>query len=285
MRIAKFGKPGGFTLVEIVMTSGLLGVVGLAIFSMLNTGMVLGAKNTAVNTAHQNARTAMLQMIADLHGAISLPYLIDDPNVLDASGKPTAALSTPAAGIAFQLYAMGPFQVVGDVATNSNVVTVQAPLGNSSVPLVGQRLIILTHKIEDNITAITTVNAATSSVKGKYALTLSNNIANAIQGTGGTTNYNIPCFITDRCAYTVINGTLDWKGPGARTKFAILGSGITNGTPFTTPTTAAGAYDYKFIAAINLSTTDSKYSNRGFKSANILLNGKVPTRTRLTTYQ
>jgi hypothetical protein len=118
-----------------------------------------------------------------------------------------------------------------------------------------------------------------------YTLTLTNNVANAITGTGSPTNYNIACFITDRCSYTVVNGALDWTGPGARTKFAVLGNGITNGTPFTTPTTAAGAYDYKFIAAINLSTTDSKYSNRGFKSANILLNGKVPTRTRLTTYQ
>jgi type II secretory pathway component PulJ len=282
MRVSSF-RQHGFTLVEMVMTTGILSAVGLAIFSMLNTGMILGAKNTAVNTAHQNARTAMLQMIADLHGAISLPYLIDDPNVLDATGKPQAAASTPAAGIAFQLFSMGPLKVVSDVPITSNQVTVKAPSGNTQVPLVGQRLIILTHKIEDNITAV--VNNGINNGSYSYTLTLSNNIANAIQGTGGSTNYNIVGFITDRCSYTVINGALDWKGPGARSKFAVLGNGITNGTPFTTPTTAAGAYDYKFIAAINLSTTDSKYSNRGFKSANILLNGKVPTRTRLTTYQ
>ena len=276
-----------FTIVEMVMTTGIISVVGLAILSMLNTGMVLGAKNTAVNTAHQNARTAMLQMLGDLHSSVSLPYLIDDPNVLDATGKPKAAVATPAAGISFQLFSMGPLQVVADTATNSNVVTVKAPAGISQVPLVGQRLIIVTHKIEDNITAVTTVGTKT------YQLTLSNNVANAIQGTGSPTNYNIACFITDRASYTVtgtttngtFNGVLDWKGPGSRTKFALLGAGITNGTPFSTPTTANGAYDYKFIAAINLSTTDTKYNNRGFKSANILLNGKVPARARITTYQ
>lgn len=275
----------GFTIVELMMTSVILGAVGLAIFSMLNTGMVLGAKNTAVNTAHQNARTAMLQMIADLHSSVSLPYLIDDPNVLDSSGKPKPAASSPAAGIAFQLYSIGPWQVAADVPTTSKVVTVTAPLLNSSVPVAGQRLIVPTHKIEDDITAVSVLATPSATVKGKYQLTLKNNVANAIRGTGGSTNYNIVAFITDRCAYTVVNGALDWKGPGARTKFAVLGSGITNPTPFTTPTTAAGAYDYKFIAAIDLSTTDSKYSNRGFKSANILLNGKVPTRARLTTYQ
>jgi hypothetical protein len=40
-------------------------VLGLVIFSLLNIGTVLGAKNTAMNTAHQQARTAMLKMIDD----------------------------------------------------------------------------------------------------------------------------------------------------------------------------------------------------------------------------
>jgi hypothetical protein len=31
---------------------------------MLNVGLILGAKNTAVNTAHQQARAAMLQFVA-----------------------------------------------------------------------------------------------------------------------------------------------------------------------------------------------------------------------------
>ena len=51
------------------------------------------------------------------------------------------------------------------------------------------------------------------------------------------------------------------------------------------PLTPAGALYYRFVAAINLSTADMQYSNRGFKSANILLNGQVPMRARLTTYQ
>jgi hypothetical protein len=56
---------------------GLIGVLGLAIYSMLNIGMILGAKNTAVNTAHQQARVAMLQMVQDIHSAVSLPALTD----------------------------------------------------------------------------------------------------------------------------------------------------------------------------------------------------------------
>ena len=92
---------GGLTLIEVSVTSGLIGVLGLIIYSILNIGTILGAKNTAVNTAHQQARVAMLQMIQDLHSAISLPYLIDvDVNgnvIMDASGV-VPALSTGPAG-------------------------------------------------------------------------------------------------------------------------------------------------------------------------------------------
>ncbi len=60
---------------------------------------------------------------------------------------------------------------------------------------------------------------------------------------------------------------------------------ITNPRPFSIPTTPAGALYYRFVAAIDLSTSDPKYSKRGYKSANILLNGQVPFKARLTTYQ
>src|ERR1700736_4939306 len=91
----------GLTLVEMMVTTVLIGVLGLVIFSLLNMGTILGAKNTAVNTAHQQARVAMLQMVQDLHSAISLPYLIDvDSNgnaVLDSTGKTPARTTGTAA--------------------------------------------------------------------------------------------------------------------------------------------------------------------------------------------
>ena len=63
----------GLTLVELSVTTGVVGVLGLIIYPLLNMGTVLGAKNTAMNTAHQQARVAMLEMVQDLHAAISLP--------------------------------------------------------------------------------------------------------------------------------------------------------------------------------------------------------------------
>ncbi len=260
----------GRTVLELMFTVGMMAVVGVIIFSLFSTGTILGAKNTAVNTAHQQARTAMLQMVQDLHSTVSLPYLVDATgNALSGAG--------PAAGISFQLWSIGPLQIVADAAAGTKVVTVKVPAGTQA-PVAGQRIIVPTHEIEDDIATVAGSGA-------NCVLTLAHTLPNAISGTQSPTNYNIACFITDRCSYIVNNQQLQWNGPTVRKSFAIMGNDITSVTPFTTPNTPAGALYYRFVSAIDLSTSDLKYNNRGFKSANILLNGQVPIRARLTTYQ
>ena len=274
MRLTISSQGRGTTLLELSFALGLIGAVGLSIFSMLNLGMVLGAKNSAVNTAHQQARVAMLQLVQDLHSCVSLPALTDANSVPLVNPPP----GTNAPGISFQLWAGGPYKIAADALATSSVVQIQL-VANDVVPQVGERLIIQTHEIEQDITAVGNVGG------GKYDLTLAAPIGVAISGTGSPTFYNIPCFITDRCSYVVKNGALEWHGPTQKKAFAVLGNDIISDAPFSIPTTPGGALYYRFVAAVNLSTADDKSSNRGFKSANILLNGQVPMRARLTTFQ
>ena len=274
MKLKRRNTVRATTLFELAIAMSLIGSVGLAIYSMLNLGMILGAKNTAVNTAHQQARVAMLELVQDLHSCISLPALCDVNSVPLVNPPP----NTPAPGISFQLWAGGPYQIAADAAIGASVIQIQLT-PTDVVPQVGERLIIETHQIEQNITAVSNLGG------NKYNITLDAPITVAIQGTGSPTFYNIPCFITDRCSYVVNNGALEWHGPTAKKAFAVLGNDITSTTPFSIPPTPAGATYYRFVAAVNLSTADNAYSNRGFKSANILLNGQVPMRARLTTYQ
>lgn len=274
----------GLTLVELSVTAGLVGVLGLIIYSLLNIGTILGAKNTAVNTAHQQARVAMLQMTQDLHAAISLPFLFD----VDSTGTPiwdtslpsgvqVPALTTgptggPAAGIAFQQWSGGPNKIKSDAAMGQKTIHIVVTSGQAT-PIVGQRLIVPTHQIEDRI-------ASVSGGSSDLTVTLDNNLPVAITGTASSIG-DIVCFTTDRCWYFIANGLLKWHRLGDRT----MVTDITNPTPFSTPTTPAGALYYRFVAAIDLSTSDFSYTNRGYKSANILLNGQVPFKGRLTTYQ
>jgi type II secretory pathway pseudopilin PulG len=258
----------GYTLVELGFSAAILGAVGLALFALLNISTILGAKNTAMNTAHEQARTAMIQMLQDLHSAISLPYL------LDVNGNQIAGAG-PTAGIAFQEWSSGPHKINSDAATNQSQIVLTLTPGSGPTPVVGQRLIVPTHQIEDDI-------AAVSGNSSSFTVTLAHNLPVAITG---TSTYTIVCFITDRCSYTVANGNLQWKGPTTKKSFGVLGNDITSPTPFSTPLTPGGALYYRFVSAINLSTADPNYSNRGFKAANIFLNGQVPMKTRLTTYQ
>ena len=271
----------GMSLVEVTVALALVSVFGLAVYSLLNVGMILGAKNTAVNVAHQQARTAMLQMVQDLHSAISLPALTDENGVALVDPAP----NTKAAGISFQLWSAGPYRIAPSLKfpAGSSTVNVQIPAG-SKVPVVPPspqpkpRLIVASHQVEEDITGVTDLGG------GTYRLTLANPLQVDIDGTG-TPIVNISCFIADRCSYIVKDGALQWNGPTTRTAFARLGNDIISPTPFTTPGTPAGSLYYRFVAAIDLSTSDSHYSKRGFKSANILLNGQVPIRARLTINQ
>ena len=208
----------GESLTETMFGAGLTSVVSLVIYSMLSVGMTLGAKNVAINTAHQQARTAMLHMLHDLHSAVSLPQLVDvSGNVISGAG--------PAAGISFQLWSIGPLRIATDSAVGQNVVNVAVPAG-AQVPVVGQRLIVPTHQIEDDITAVSNPSGST------YALTLAHNLTTPISGTQSPTNYNIICFITDRCSYVINHQQLQWNGPATRKAFSVMGSDILSATPF-----------------------------------------------------
>jgi hypothetical protein len=257
----------GYTLVELAVGAGMIGVIGLLLYSVLNLCTILGAKNTAINVAHQNARTSMTRMLRDLHSAVSLPYLVDtNGNHVTGNG--------PAAGISFQEWSGGPHRFNSDAVTGQNQINIKVTAGQPT-PVVGQRVIVPTHQIEDDITAVT-------GTSDNLTLTLAHNLPVAVTG---TSTYSIVCFITDRCSYTVINGALDRQAPALQTAPSVIGHNITNATPFSAPTASSGTPYSRSIAAVNVATIDPHYSNRGFRSANILLNGQVPGKARLTTYQ
>lgn len=258
----------GFTIVEMGFSSAVFSVVGMTLYSLVNMTVILGAKNTAINTAHDQARVAMIQMQQDLHSAISLPYL------LDANGNQISGAG-PAAGIGFQEWSSGPHKIKTNAATGQNQITLTLTTGSGPTPVVGQRFIVPTHQIEDDI-------AAVSGSSGSFTITLAHALPVAITGTD---TYTIVGFVADRCSYTISNGSLQWRGPTTKKSFSVLSNDITSSTPFSTPVTPAGALYYRFVSAIDLSTSDATYSNRGFKAANIFLNGQIPMRARLATYQ
>ena len=262
-------------LVEVLISTAVMAVVSSIVFSILNSGMVLFAKNTAVNMAHQQARVAVLTMEGDLHSAVSIPQLAD------ANRAPVAG-SGPAAGLSFQVYAAGPFQVTATAPSGQNQITVRCP---NYTPKVGQRFCLPLHQVELDITAVGAAGGTGGAVR---TLTLASNLPRPIEtsldNAGTLTPVVVTGFITDKYIYAVKNGELRYFKPGD-TSGLLLANDITAPTPFSIPATPLGAPYNRFVAAINLSTADHTTSNRGFKAANMFLNAMVPYRSKLCYYQ
>jgi prepilin-type N-terminal cleavage/methylation domain-containing protein len=257
----------GFTLVEMLVTLGVVSITGTIMYYILYTGMILFAKNTAINLANQQARMAVMRMEQDIHASISIPQMTDsNRNPLTGS-----AASGPAAGISFQLFSTGPFQVAAPAAAGQRNIQIQT---NGVVPVVNQRLIIPGYTIELNITAVS-AGGTTST------LTLASPLPQAVQTSLGI----VQCFITDRVAYVVQNSQLVYYPRQSVGNYVMMADNITTPSPFSVPATPLGAPYTRFVSAINLSTSDAAYSNLKFKAANMFLNALEPCRAKLCTYQ
>jgi hypothetical protein len=261
-----------FTLIELLMATTMGAIIGGIALRLLSAGLVLFAKNTAINMAHQQARVAVIQIERNLHASVSLPQLVDI-NRTAVSGN------GPAAGISFQLFSGGPFVVTAAASTGQY--TVQLGLGTYQ-PKAGQRLVIPTHHIEIDL-----AQDAPGSDNRNVTLVapLPRDIAIQLDNAGTPQAASVIGFITDRVTYVTNGGNLRRYWGNNATTFTVLANDITSALPFSTPQTPAGAPYYRFVAAINLSTSEATLSNRGFKSANMYLNSQVPCRSRLCAYQ
>ena len=257
-------KNRAYTLVEMMVTLGVIGITGGIIFLVLNSGFVLFAKNTEMNVGHEQARIAILQMQRNVHSAVSVPQLVDVNLNPVASGQ--------AAGVSFQLFALGPYRIAADAAAAQSVVSVIVPAG-ATAPAVLQHFIVPTHQIEQDITAV--------SGAGTVNVTLAANLGVPITTSNGS--YDIICFVTNRVAYVVINGQLRYYPPGTfgTSNYSVLASDITNPTPFSIPANL----NNRFVAAVQLSTQDPDYSARGYLSSNIFITSQIPYKAQMTTYQ
>ena len=92
----------GFTLVEMLVGAAMSAVVGLAIFSVVNAGMLLAARNLSVNLTNTTMRGSLDRAEQLIQQADSQPVLIDTAG---------AAASGPAAGVSFESYLGGPYVI------------------------------------------------------------------------------------------------------------------------------------------------------------------------------
>ena len=195
----------GFSVGEMGVAVGVLGLLGLVFFQVLQSGLILSAKNTAVNVAHEEARQGVLRLTRDIHASISVPQLRDNGFTV-VSSDPVSGVPPMAAGVSFQNVSSGPNFVWKDPG-NPSLIMVK---DNPSKPVEGQRLIIPFFGLEEDITKATASGSANHS----------NIFIKADQSTPNITapdfgQFYCITYYTDRTMYVVRKGSYirDSLGP------------------------------------------------------------------------
>lgn len=309
----------GFTLAEIMMAVGVLGLLGAIFFTVLQSGLTLSAKNTAVNAAHEEARKGINRLTRDIHAAVSVPQLRDTSfNVVDSTLSPSASPgATPptAAGVSFQNVVQGSPDYIWQDPGNANLIMIK---DNGANPAPGMRLIIPAWGIEDDISKVTGSSVAShSNIFTVQAM--EGTVRNA--KTFGGNAYAIS-YYTNRVMYLVKNGNYvaDSKGDftlsgGVYTQvtagtgqyhyengelhlynqtytnnavgwkdIAIVARFLSSPKPFSVPLNRYGGPDNKYIK-VQLAARDPKSTNRGYLATASLLDTQIDYRSRLTLYQ
>lgn len=307
----------GYTVIEMGIAVAVLMLLGLVFFQVLRSGLILSAKNTAVNAAHEEARQGVLRLTRDIHASISVPQLRDTSfNVV--SSAPVSGVAPTAAGISFQNISSGPNWIWNDPSSSNGLIMIKDGLNGG--PVAGQRIIIPAWGIEDDIIKVTGAGTTGhSNVFTKNGIETGVKRSPAYQGV-----YYAITYYTNRAMYLVKNGTYvaDSQGdfnlvsgqyvavtPGTGAYHyeggelhyylqryntstnslywvdtAIVARYLSNPAPFSVPVNKYGGPDYKYVR-VKINVRDPKTSNRGFIATSALLDTQIDYRSRLTIYQ
>jgi prepilin-type N-terminal cleavage/methylation domain-containing protein len=216
----------GFTAPEMVIAVTVMAILGIVFMQVLNSGMILYAKNTAVNAAHQEAREGINRLTRDIHAAISVPQLRSSTHdsTYTTTGSFTVVSSAPAngvaptaAGVSFQDALPGSPDYIWQDPNSATLILIKDP---GDTPRAGMRLIVPFWGIEDDIVKTQQQSTPASHSNIFLATGAEATIASKARKfgqstyTGFVSPYAI-CYYTERMLYVVENGTYiaDSQGP------------------------------------------------------------------------
>jgi hypothetical protein len=311
----------GYSLVEISVALSAATLLGLIFFQVLNSGIILFAKNTAVNASHEESRQGLNRLTRDLHAAISVPELRSAPasfsGTWDAAvvdPAPVSGVPPTAAGVSFQNLAGGPNYVWKD-QNNPDLIMIR---DDPDVAVEGMRLLVPFYGLEVDITHVTakgstnhrnifingdntTPQIDAPTIGGSYCITYyTDRTMYLVQGgqyiadakgswilSGG--NY-VPYTSGSMQRYRYENGELHLykqRYTGSTTYWqdqGIVARYISSPKPFYIPLNSLGGSNNKYVG-VKLTTRDPKTSNRNYLASATLLDTQIDYRSRIALYQ
>ena len=148
-------KRQAFTLVEVLVGTAVSAILAVAIFGMLNTGMILSAKNLSLNLTSNSMRTALDRVEQIVQMGNAMPTLIDTAGANVSAGA--------AAGIKFDRVVGSPYIVTlpaGGIPASATTLTLTLsthPVASPPAPSAGDIVLI-------NVNEATSLRARIQSV-------------------------------------------------------------------------------------------------------------------------
>ncbi len=201
----------GFTAAEMVVSTMVMAILGIVFLQVLNSGMILYAKNTAINSAHEEARQGINRLTRDIHSAVSVPQLRNsthDANYTVASSftvvssTPSGGVAPTAAGVSFQNVVSGSPDFVWKDPGNPTMIMIK---DNPNPPRSGMRLIVPFWGIEDDVQKVAGAGSANHSnvfLAGGGETTVVSKAPTYLNGDAYALTY-----YTERVLYVVEGGT------------------------------------------------------------------------------
>src|SRR5687768_17356381 len=93
MKSSRVPARSGFTLPEVVVSTGVAALIGVVIFALANAVLHLYAKNFSINESHSRARKAAEKLALRIHLAVEPPTLVDKEGVAVPGNGPAAGVS------------------------------------------------------------------------------------------------------------------------------------------------------------------------------------------------
>jgi prepilin-type N-terminal cleavage/methylation domain-containing protein len=173
----------GFSLVEISITSAIVGILGTIIYPLMSEALTGYVRNYSENKAYTDARQAVDRIAASLESAGHTPILVD------ATGAPVN--TTPAEGIRYYRYDAYPrYSITGGLLPTQTTISLTVRTGQA-VPVVGNIITIGTIGFQAYVTNVVLTGSTAT-------LTCSN-----ISSTG------LPTTISANCPTTPSTATLN----------------------------------------------------------------------------
>lgn len=261
----------GFTLVELMIASGVLLMVGIAIWTVLHTVMVLSAKNEAINLTHQQGREVVNRISREIRSSVSALQLVD------ASFNPVSG-TNQAAGVVFQTVFRGPNQIHNNCTSASNNVRITRDPAVDGDPTRGMRLIIPAIQVEADIDNAPGGNGQ----NGVQDIQLVNGFGSYTT----PTNQDLTCnngnpvyvtYVTQKSAFILVAGELRYYSHYLSGQYSVIARNLATSAPFSLKNGNTSTLVVSFVVR------DSRVSSRNYGSVDLTINSTIPCRYRMVT--